>query len=59
MKELLSVSYRETHPSRDHSFSGFFLSPDIHESWSSVMSICLFTEVKQQLAMLVIGWGTA
>ena len=26
----------------------FFLSPDFHELWCSVMSICLITEVKWQ-----------
>ena len=32
----------------------FFLFPDFHELWCSVMSICLLTEVKQQWAMLVL-----
>ena len=40
-------------------FFFFFLSPDFHELWRSVMSICLLTEVKQQWAMLVLGWVTA
>ena len=38
--------------SRDH----FFLSPDFHELWGSMMSICQLIEVKQQWAMLVLGW---
>ena len=33
----------------------FFLSPDFHELWCSVMSTCLFTEVKQQWAMYRAG----
>ena len=36
----------------------FFLSPDFHELWCSMMTICLLTEVKQQWAMLVLGWVT-
>ena len=38
-------------------FRPCFLSPDFHELWRSVMSICLFTEVKQQWAMLVTRRG--
>ena len=34
----------------------FFLSPDIHELSRSVMSVCLFIEVKQYWATLVLGW---
>ena len=30
-----------------------FLSPDYHELWCRVMSICLFTEVKQQWATYI------
>ena len=37
----------------------FFLSPDFHELWHSVMSICPSTEVKWQWATLVLGWVTA
>ena len=40
-------------------FFRFFESPDFHELWPSMMSICLFTEVKQQWATLVLGWVTA
>ena len=32
-----------------------FLSPDFHELWRSVMSICLLTEDKRQWATLVLG----
>ena len=39
-------------------FLFFYLSPDFHELWRSVMSICLFTEVKQQCTTLVLGWVT-
>ena len=35
-----------------------FLSPKFHELWRSMMSICLFTEVKLQWATLVLGWVT-
>ena len=31
------------------------LSQDYHELWHSMMSICLFTEVKLQWAALVLG----
>ena len=31
-----------------------FLSPDFHESWPRMMSICLFTEVNWQWATLVL-----
>ena len=31
--------------SRDHFFHCLFLSPDFHELWHSVLSICLITEV--------------
>ena len=51
---LLSVSLNRACASRNH----FFLSPDFHELWCSVMSICLLTEVKQQWATLVLGWVT-
>ena len=38
----------------------FFLSPDFHELWHSMMSTCLFTEVKWQWAMFsTAGWLTA
>ena len=36
----------------------FFLSLDFHELWCSVMRISLFTEVKQERA-IVLGWVTA
>ena len=36
-----------------------FLSLDFRELRHSVMSICLFTEVKQQWAAVVMGWVTA
>ena len=36
----------------------FFLSPDFHENLLSGINTCLFTEVKQQLAPLVLGWVT-
>ena len=34
--------------SRNHLFFSFFLSPDFHGLWYSVLSICLSTEIKQQ-----------
>ena len=55
---FLSVSSSEACASRDHSFRGFFLSPDFHELWRSVISICLLTEVKRQWATLVVVWVT-
>ena len=54
-KVFLSVNSKEDGDSRDH----FFLSPDFHELWHSMMSICLFTEVKRQWATLVLEWVTA
>ena len=36
----------------------FFLSSDFNQLWGSVISICLFAEVKQLWAMLVMGWCT-
>ena len=36
-----------------------FLSQDFYKLWHSVMSACLFTEVKQQWVMLILGWLTA
>ena len=36
----------------------FSVSPDFHQLWSSERSTCLFTEVKQQWATLVLGWVT-
>ena len=51
---FLSVSLDRALASTDH----FFLSPDFHQLWRSVMSICLLTEVKRQWAILVLGWVT-
>ena len=35
----------------------FFLPPDFHELWHSVISICLLTDVKQKpRATFVLGW---
>ena len=43
-----------------NTFSRFFFSSNFHEFGHSVMSICLFTEVKWQWARLVVlGWVTA
>ena len=42
---LLSASLDGACGSTDHFL---FLSPDFHELWCSVMSICLLTEVKWQ-----------
>ena len=42
-----------------HASGDFFLSPDFHELWCSMMNICLCTEIKRQWAMLVLGWVTA
>ena len=55
---FLIASSSEARASRDYFFFLFFLSLDFHELWCSVMSICLFTEVKQQWATLVLGWVT-
>ena len=41
----------EARASRDH----FFSSPDFDQLWPSMMTACLFTEVKQQWATLVLG----
>ena len=51
---LLSRSSSEACASRDHFFFLFFLSQDFYEFWCCVLIICLFTEVKQQLATLVL-----
>ena len=51
------MSSSEALTSRNHIFS-FFLSPDFYELRRSVNSICLFTEVKQQWATLVLRWVT-
>ena len=40
---LLSIRSSEARASRGHVF---FLSPDFYELWHSMMSLCLFTEVK-------------
>ena len=47
-------SSSEARTSRDH----FVLSPDFHELWCSVTSVCPFTEVKLQWAKVVLGWVT-
>ena len=52
---FLSVSSSEARSSR----ITFFLSPDFHELWCSVISACLFTEGKRQWATLVLGLVTA
>ena len=49
----LSTNSRKAGSSRDH----LFLSPDFHELWSSVMSICLFTEVMVAMGCISIGIG--
>ena len=56
--DLFKRELYEACTSRDHFFF-FFLSLDFHELWRSVMSICVFTEVKLHWAMLVLGWVTA
>ena len=48
---------------RTHVLLAFFhtyvlLASDFHELWHRVRSISLLTEVKQQWAMLVLGWVT-
>ena len=53
---ILSTSSSEAHASRNLFFC---LSSDFHELWCSLMSTCLFTEVKRQWATLVLGWVTA
>ena len=40
-------------------FLHFFLSLYFHELCCSLMSDCLFNEIKLQWAMLVLGWVTA
>ena len=52
---VLSTSLDSAHTSRYH----FLLSLDFYEFWSSVMSICLLTEVKQQFATFVLTWVTS
>ena len=52
--KFLSASSNKAFTFRD----SFFLSTDFHELWHSMMSACLFTEVKQQWAALVLGWVT-
>ena len=57
----LGANSSEAPASRDHYFLVFFfffLAPDCHELWCSVMSTCLIPEVKQQWANLVLGWVT-
>ena len=59
MLVFLSTSSSKARTFRDH-FSVFsFLSPNFHELWPGVMTISLFTEVKQRWATLVLGWVTA
>ena len=51
----LSMSSSNSSSCRDHFFLvSFFLSPDFHELWCSVISVS-FTEVKWQWASLVLG----
>ena len=45
---FLSTSFSAARTFRDH----------FYESWHSVRRICLFTEVKQQWATLVLRWVT-
>ena len=56
LKLFLSASLDRARASRNHFIFlvVFFLSPDFHELWCSVMSICLLTEVKWRWAMLVL-----
>ena len=49
--EFLSSS--EPHTFRDH-----FLPNDFHKFWPSMMIVCLFTEVKQQWAVMSDGFST-
>ena len=58
--DFLSASSSKAHASREHflNFFCFFLSLCLHELWHRVMSTHLITEVKQQWAMLVLGWVT-
>ena len=53
------VTFVKARSSRDQVFFLLVrLSPDFHELWRSMMSICLLTEVKRQWATLVLGWVT-
>ena len=52
------IQGKENQVSKEILFSLLFLSPVYHELWHSMMSICLFAEVKWQWAMLVLGWLT-
>ena len=56
---LFTMCSSKARASRNHFYSFIFLSTDFHELWCSVVSICLFTEVKRQWATLVLGWVTA
>ena len=57
MRKFLSTSSSKAHTSRDHCFR-YFLSPDFHEMWRSMISTHPINEVKHQWAMLVLGWAT-
>ena len=52
---FFNVSSNEARPSGNH----FFLSSYFHDCWRSMMSVCLFTEVKRHWAKLVLGCVTA
>ena len=54
----LRVSLDRACTSRNHFFS-VCVSMDFHESWHGHNDCLFFTEVKQQWAMLVLGWVTA
>ena len=58
--QIILVFFSKREPQKSSRFykSLFILSPDFHQLWRSMMSICLLTEVKQQWATLVLGWVT-
>ena len=47
-----------THVLLAFSHTYVLLASDSQELWHRVITICLLTEVKQQWAMLVLGWVT-
>ena len=56
---FLSVTSSKACASRNLFFFFSFFSPDFHEFRRSMMSICLYTEVKLQWATLLLGWVAA
>ena len=53
-----SPTAKRTHVLWAFSHAYVLLALDFHELWHRVMTVSLLTEVKQQWAMLVLGWVT-